>query len=149
MNDIKVKINKADKFLTKIKAKNGTEYDFKIEEKDISFSELKKNTSSKEDIKIKAKKSSDDENAWKEVPNVKVNYEEGWWKRGCYVTVDKLKIDGSDVEFDKGKLTSRLSSDIHSLTYVSYGAIGAGLVALLVVVYFFFFRKEEKEEESL
>ena len=60
MNAEKVKIHKQGKFLTKVKTNDDKiQYDFKVEEKDVDFDELKDKAESKEIITLKAKKSDD------------------------------------------------------------------------------------------
>jgi len=57
----KIKVNKQDKFLTKVMASDDkTEYDFKVEAGDASFNELKSdNQPTSKTFKLKAKKSAD------------------------------------------------------------------------------------------
>lgn len=149
----KIKVNKQDKFLTKVKASDDkTEYDFKVEAGDANFSELKSdNKPTSKTFKLKAKKSTDNDEPsnWKDVTtDEKTVYEKGWIKEGIYIKGKKFKIDGTEVEF-KNEVHERLSTDIHSFTYTFYGLSVALTFVLLLGGYYLFSSKEDKEEESL
>lgn len=152
MNSETKKVNKQDKFLTKVKASDDkTEYDFKVEEGEVTFNELKKDSEpTSKTFKLKAKKSSDKDEAsnWKDVTDEKIIYKESWWRRGCHLTGKKMKIGGTEVEF-KNEIDERLSTEVHSFTIASYLV---GFVLLLVlgfIGWYLISSKEDKEEESL
>ena len=152
MNSETKKVNEQKSFLTKVKANDDkTEYDFKIEKGEVTFGELKAdNESTSKTFKLKAKKSSDKDEAenWKDVTDEKVIYKEGWWRKGCHVTGKKMKIGGTEVEF-KNEIDERLSTEIHSFTAISWITGVVLLAGLLFAGYYFIFSKEDKEEESL
>ncbi|WNE40101.1 MAG: hypothetical protein GBAus27B_000168 [Mycoplasmataceae bacterium] len=148
----KIKVSKQDKFLTKIRANDDkTEYDFKVEGGEVTFNELKKDSeSTSRTFKLKAKKSSDTDEAsnWKDVADEKIIYKEGLLRKGCHVTGKKMKIGGTEVEF-KNEIDERLNTEVHSFTIISWVV---GIFTLLVLGFggwYLISSKEDKEEESL
>ncbi|WNE40962.1 MAG: hypothetical protein mread185_000419 [Mycoplasmataceae bacterium] len=141
----KVKVNKNDSFAKNLNAKTGDKkYDLKIvEDKEVNFDKLENDKESKETIKLQISEAG--KNTWKDVTDAKVVFKTGHWRNGFYLKSAKL----GDVELKDEILDKRLSTSVHTFTWLTYGALAILVVAVLSAIWYFFFSKEDKEEESL